>query len=71
MFVSGYDHLGYAFAVGDGEGLAAEVDEDDAYLSSIVGVDGAWGVEHGDAVLEGESAAWTYLGFVAWGEGDA
>ena len=71
LFVGGDDHLGYALSVGDGVGLAAEVDEYDAYLTSIVGVDGAWGVEHGDAVLEGEAAAGAYLSFVAWGKGDA
>ena len=71
LFASGNDHLGYALSVSDGVGLAAEVDEYDAYLASIVGVDGAWGVEHGDAVFEGEAAAGAYLGFVAGGKGDA
>ena len=68
---SGDEHPGYAVSFSEGVGLAAEVDEYDAYLASIVGVDGAWGVEHGDAVLVGEAAAGAYLGFVAGGKGDA
>ena len=55
LLVFGYDHLRYAFAVVDDEGFGGEVDEDDANLASIVGIDGAGRVEHGDALLQSES----------------
>ena len=37
------------------------VDQEDADLSAIAGVDGAGCVQHGDAVAEGEPAARPYL----------
>ena len=46
------------------------VDEDDTYLAAIALVDRAWGVEHGDAVLQREPAAGADLGLGAGGELD-
>ena len=37
------------------------VDEDDADLSAVAGVDGAGRVQHGDGVAQGETAARPYL----------
>ena len=55
LFVASYDHLGYAFAIVDDEGFGGHVDEYDAYLSSVVCIYGAWGVEHGDAFFQCEA----------------
>ena len=70
LFVVGNDHLCYALAVVDGEGLVGEIDEDDADFAAIVGINGAWGIQNGDAVLDGQSATWAYLRLVACGQGD-
>lgn len=40
-------------------------------LAPIVGVDGTWRVEHGDAMLQGQSAAWSHLSLVACRQRDA
>ena len=41
------------------------VDQDHTNLSPVAGIDGAGGVEDGDAVPEGEAAAWADVGFGA------
>ena len=41
-----------------------EVDENDAHVATVVGVDRARCVEHGEAPLESEAAAGPHLGFV-------
>ena len=56
-----YHHLADTFAGFDGLRLAAEVDEDDAHLAAIVGIDGTGCVEYGQSAFEGETAARTYL----------
>ena len=71
LFVASYDELGYAIAISDGEGFCGEIDEDDADLATVVGIDGAWCVEQCDAVLESESGAGAHLCFVALWQGDA
>ena len=65
LLASGNDHLGNALAVVDDEVLIAEVDEDDAYFASVVGVDGAGAVQHGDALLQRQAAAGPRLRLVA------
>ena len=64
----GDEHLGDAHVAFDGEGVWAEVDEGDHDLASVVGVDGAGGVGHGDAELHGEPGAGADLGFVPDGQ---
>ena len=59
------DHLTDAFTVLDGLWLVAEVSDDDAHLATIVGIDSSWGVEHGEAALERESAAWSDLTLIS------
>ena len=70
-FVAGDHELRDAFAVGHGEGLGGEVDQDNADFAPVVGVDRAGRVEQGDAVLEGQAGARTHLGLVALRQGDA
>src|SRR5207245_587341 len=51
------DHeLRDAVAVADAHWLASEVDEEDAHLAAVVGVDRAGRVEHREAVAGGEAA---------------
>ena len=63
------DHLRHALTVVDGEGLLREVDEQHAHLAAVVCIDGAGAVQHGDAMLQGQSAAWPHLGLVARRQG--
>ena len=65
LLVTGYHHLGYALSVVDNEGLLAQIDQDDANLSPIIGIDGTRGIEHRDTVLQSQSATGTYLSLVA------
>lgn len=67
----GDDHLCDAVAAFNGKFFVSVVDEDDLDFASVVGVDGAGGVDHGDAFFDGEAATGTYLGFGADGQGDA
>ena len=70
LFMPGDDHLGDALAVFHHEILLRQIDEHHANLSTIVGIDGAGGVEHGDALLQGQSATGPHLGFVTCWQGD-
>ena len=66
--MTGDDHLGDALAVVDDKVLVAEVDEDDADLATVVGIDGAGAVKDSDAFLKRQSAARTHLSLVARGQ---
>src|SRR3546814_2298048 len=55
--VCGHHHLRNAAAALDDEGLVAVVDQDDADLAAVVGIDGPRRIQHRDAVLEGEAGA--------------
>jgi hypothetical protein len=61
------NHLGDTHARFDKEGLLTEVDEEDLDFAAVVGIDGAGGVEEGDAVMEGQTAAGADLGLPAKG----
>ena len=58
LFMFGYHHLCYALAWLNGEGLVGEVNQYHAYLATIVGINGARGVKHSNAVLQSQSATW-------------
>src|SRR5262245_54508551 len=64
----GHDQLRDALAAADDERLAAEIDQDDADLAAVVGIDGARRVEHGDARLQREAGAWPHLRFESAGQ---
>ena len=68
VFVLCDDHLADTFSRFDGLRLVAEVDEYDAYLSAVVSVDGAWGVEDCQSAFEGQSASWSNLRFISDGQ---
>src|SRR3569832_933614 len=57
----GHQHLRNTFAAPYDERLISEVDEDNDYLTAIVGVDRARRVEHGDAVACCETGARAHL----------
>ena len=64
------DHLCDTFAREDGLRLPAKIDEDDTYLTSVVGIDGAGRIEDGKSAFECQSATGSYLCFVAFGQFD-
>ena len=61
LFMTRYHHLCDAFAVGNEEWFIREVDQDDTDFATIVGIDGARSIQHGDAMLDGQAAARTHL----------
>ena len=68
--VPGDDELRDSLSVVDGLRLIAEVDEDNADFSAVVGIDGSWRVEHGEPPFECQSASWPDLAFNTFGQGD-
>ncbi len=52
------DHLAYTLSIIDNKGLVGKVDQDHAYFSTVVAVNGAGGIDKGDAMFERETAAW-------------
>lgn len=70
LLVPGNYHLGYALAVVYDERLIAQVDQNHADLSAIVGIYCAWRIQHGDAMLYGESASGAYLCLYSGRQGD-
>ena len=65
LFVLGKHHLGDALPVVDDEVFLREVDEQHHDFAAIVGINGARRVEHGDAMLQGKTAARTYLRLIS------
>lgn len=63
----GDDHLCDAHAGGDDKRFGAVVDKNNFNLATVAFVDGAGGVEYGNAVFMGESAAWSDLRLCALG----
>ena len=68
--MAGDDQLGYAVAVGHGEGLVGQVGQYHAEFATVVSVDGAGTVEQGNAVFQGQPRAGPHLGLIACGQGD-
>jgi hypothetical protein len=64
-FIARDDHLRNAVAAIDGVILRAEVEQNDADLTAIAGIDGCRAVGQGDGVLERETAAGADLRFTA------
>ena len=59
--MTGDHHLRDTLAVVDDKLLLRQVDQQHAYLSTIVGIDGAWRVQDGNTLLEGQTATRTDL----------
>ena len=66
--MTGDNHLGDALAVVDNEILAAEIDKNNAYFATVVGVDGAGRIEDCDTLFQSQSTAGTHLSLVACGQ---
>jgi len=62
------DHLRDPLSARDGERYLAPVDQDDAHLATVIGVDGPGAVHHPDAVPRGQPAAGADLRFTKKGE---
>ena len=66
LLMLGNDHLCYALARLYGEGFVGEIYQHHAYLTTVVGVYGARGIEYCQSVLESQSAAWAHLCLIAF-----
>jgi hypothetical protein len=49
--------------------FAPVVDDDHSDLTTVIGINGPGGIHQGNAVLEGQSAPRTHLGFITIGKG--
>ena len=70
LLTTGDYHLGDALTIVDDEVLLREVDQHDTNLTTIVGIDGTWGVQHGQSMLQGQSTTWAHLCFITFGQCD-
>ena len=68
LLMTGYNQLGDAFTILNDEWLAGDIDQDNANLSTIVGINRSGAIEHRNPMFQGQATAWTYLGFVACGQ---
>ena len=64
LFVLGKHHLCYALTIIDDEVLLREVDEQHHDFATVIGIDGTRSIEHGDAMLQSETATRSYLRFI-------
>ena len=70
LFVAGYHHLCYAFAVAHLERFVRDVYEYYAYLAAVVGIDCARCVEQAYAVFQRQAGTWAYLCLATFGQCD-
>lgn len=70
LLMLGYHHLADAFARLDSLCLAAQINQYDAYLSPIVGINSARRIQYGQSPLERQTAARTNLRLIACGQFD-
>ena len=68
--MTGNHHLGNPFPWNNLEGFIGEVNKDDLYLSPVIRVNGARGIQDGDSVLCRKAAARPYLGLIARRKGN-
>lgn len=68
LFTTGNDHLGDTLAVINDEVFLRQVNQNYTNLTTIVGINSAWGVQHCQTMLQRQSATWTYLCLVALGQ---
>ena len=68
LLMTGYNQLGDAFTILNDEWLAGDIDQDNANLSTIVGINRSRAVEHRNPIFQGQATAWTYLGLVTCGQ---
>ena len=59
------DHLGNPVSSAEGVRFGAKIDNGDLDLTTVVGIDGARGVDKPDAVFDRQTAAGSDLGFIA------
>ena len=64
------DHLGNAFTVVDDKILCREVDEQYSNFATVVSVNRSWCIQHCNALFQRQTAAWTYLSLIAFGQCD-
>jgi hypothetical protein len=68
--MTGDDHLCHTLAVVHDEFFLRQVHQQHTHLATIVGVDGAGCIQHGDSLLQGQSATRSHLCLVTLGQCD-
>ena len=67
-FVARHHELCHALAVFYDEGRLSVIDEQDFQLSAVVRVDRSGGIEHRNAVAQGQTRTRTHLSFATFGQ---
>ena len=61
LFMASYYHLRNAFTICDDKRLIGEVDKNHAHLTTIVGINCTWRIEHSNTLLYCKSATRSHL----------
>ena len=67
---TGDDHLGDPISHPDRKRLFPKIDQDNAYLSPVIGIDRPRAIHHSDSISEGQSASRPDLAFKSLRNGD-
>ena len=70
LFMTGNHHLGDALTIVDDKVFLRQVDEYHTNLTTIVGINGSWRIQHGKTMLQCQSTTWTYLSLIAFWQCD-
>lgn len=70
LLMTGDDHLCNALTVVNDEVLGGEVDEYNTYLTPVVSIDSAWGVQYCQSVLQGQPTTGSHLCLITLGQCD-
>jgi hypothetical protein len=68
LLMTGYDHLCDALAVIYGKILLRQIYQDDAYLTTVIGIDGSGSIQYGYTLLYGQTAAGADLSLESGGK---
>ena len=70
LLMTGNHHLGDTLTILHHKILLREINQDHANLSTIVGIDGSWGIQYGDTLLQGQTTTRSYLSLIAYWQGN-
>ena len=70
LLVSGHNHLRYPLSIVDDKRFLGQIDENNTYFASVVGVDCSRCVQDGDPFLDGKSATGPHLCLITFRKGD-
>ena len=67
LLMTGNDHLGNTLTILNDEILLRKINKDHTNLTTIVSIDGTWGIQHSNAFLQSQTATGPYLSLITYG----